>query len=376
MRADTRDFEIGARRRPARPGSMRTFAGALLPVMLTTLLLPPAINAQNRPPEGNVVAITGTILDAVTNRPIAGVIVELPSRGFRLETDVAGRFTLSNIPTGNYRLELSHPGYHPAVGDFSIMRSGEFETYMEPVLAGSPDELMTGIVGQVSDSRGGTPIDRVSVYIVPGRVGGALTDTRGRFAVELLTPGPREVRFSALGYATRTEMIEVELDRVTNVRVSLSPDPVELNPIEVSVERREFALQDAGYYNRMEEGFGEFIDRAEIESRGPVEMSDIFSRLPGVELYADPDNPLERYVVLRGGRQASFLAGPYGRCFPRVVLDGLVINSGGDEPAALDRMLDPAAVAGVEVFPTSAGVPAQYGGVRSSCGVILIWTRR
>ena len=375
MRALARDFETGTRRRQARVVRLQTLAAALLPVVLAMLFSPPAASAQDRLPEGNVVAITGTILDAVTNRPIEGVIVELPSRGFRLETDVAGRFTLSNIPTGNYRLELSHPGYHPAVGDFAIMRSGEFETYMEPVLAGSPDELMTGIVGQVSDSRGGTPIDRVSVYVRPGGLG-QQTDARGRFTVELLTPGPKEVRFSALGYATRTEMIEVELDRVTNVRVSLSPDPVELTPIQVSVERREFALQDAGYYNRLEEGFGDFIDRAEIESRGPVEMSDVFSRIPGVELFADPDNPIEKYVVLRGGRQASLSAGPYGRCFPRVVLDGLVINRGGDEPAALDRMLDPAAVAGVEVFPTSSGVPAQYGGVGSSCGVILIWTRR
>ena len=107
-----------------------------------------------------------------------------------------------------------------------------------------------------------------------------------------------------------------------------------------------------------------------------MEMSDIFSRIPGVELYADPDNPIEKYIVLRGGRQASFSGGPYGRCFPRVVLDGLVINRGGDEPAGLDRMLDPVAIAGVEVFPTSSGVPAQYGGTGSSCGVILIWTRR
>lgn len=149
-----------------------------------------------------------------------------------------------------------------------------------------------------------------------------------------------------------------------------------MDPIVVSVERREIALQDAGYYNRLEEGFGAFIDRAEIESRAPPEMSDIFSRIPGVELFADPDNPLEKYIVLRGGRQASFSAGPYGRCFPRVVLDGLVINRGGDEPAQLDRMLDPVAIAGVEVFTTSSGVPARYGGVGSSCGVILIWTRR
>lgn len=343
-------------------------------VALAALLSPHAADSQERFPEGNRVTISGTVLDAISRRPIDGVTVQINYMGYLVETNIAGRFTLLNIPVGNYQLSLSHPAYHPAVGDFAIMRSGEFETAMDPVVAGE-DELMTGIVGVVSDERSGGPIDGASVRLRTGQQG-TRTDARGRFALDELTPGLNIVEFTQLGYATRTETIEVLPGRVTNVRLSLSADPVELDPIVVTVERREIALQDAGYYNRLEEGFGDFIDRAEIESRGPVEMSDIFSRIPGVELYADPDNPIERYVVLRGGRQASLSSGPYGRCFPRVVLDGLVINRGGDEPAALDRMLDPVAIAGVEVFPMSSGVPAQYGGVGSSCGVILIWTRR
>lgn len=325
--------------------------------------------------DGNLATITGTVVDAVTRAPIPGVIVELTGQGFRLQTDALGVFTLSRIPIGDYRLELSHPDYHPAVGDFSIMRSGEFETAMEPVVEGGSDELLTGIVGVVSDSRGNTPIDDVSVNVQQGRRG-AMTDVRGRFALEDLTPGMKMVRFSGLGYATRTEVLEVFPGRVTNVRISLSPDPVQLDPIEVTVERREYALQETGFYNRADEGFGEFIDREAIEMQRPAEMSDIFTRLPGVEIFADPENPLERYIVLRGGRQSSLVAGSYQRCFPKVVLDGLVMNQGGDEPAMLDRIIDPGAVAGVEVFPSSSGVPVQYAGGGASCGVILIWTRR
>ena len=353
-------------------------AAALRLIAFATLLWPHAVSARAAGaqdlPEGNRVTIAGTVVDAVTRRPIEGVTVQINYMGYLIETNIAGRFTLFNIPVGNYQLSLSHPDYHPAVGDFAIMRSGEFETAMDPVVEGE-DELMTGIVGLVSDDEGGGAISGASVRLRAGEQG-TRTDARGRFALDELTPGPNIVEFTQLGYATRTETVEVLPGRVTNVRLSLSPNPLQLDPIVVTVERREIALQDAGYYNRLEEGFGEFIDRAEIENRAPQEMSDVFSRIPGVELLADPDNPLEKYVVLRGGRQASFSSGPYGRCFPRVVLDGLVINRGGDEPAYLDRMLDPAAIAGVEVFSTASGVPAQYGGVGSSCGVILIWTRR
>ncbi len=355
------------------PSHRPTIALPLFLALLAPLTLPLRATAQDLP-AGTMVTIVGTVVDVVTRQPIRGVTVQLTGSGFVLETDAAGQFTLQRIPVGNYRLELSHPNYQPAVGDFAIMRSGTFETAMEPV-ATDEDELMTGIVGAVSDATSGAPLNGVSVRTSAGRQT-TVTDSRGRFALNDLAPGGHTVEFAQLGFATRTDTIHVVPGRVTNARVGLSADPVQLDPIEITVERREIALQAAGYYHRAEEGFGDFIDREEIERRMPNEMSDVFSRIPGVELYADPDNPLEKYIVLRGGRQSSLSSGAYGRCFPRVILDGLVLTGGGDDPAQLDRMLDPSAIAGVEVFSTGSGVPAQYAGTGSSCGVILIWTRR
>ena len=322
------------------------------------------------------VSINGKVLDAYTDRPIEGVVVEILETGFRLTTDAQGRFDLLNMAVGTYRLELSHPRYHSAGGSFRIMRPGEFTTRLEPLeLEG--EGLVTGISGVVTDGPGGSPVSGASIFVDdPSARSSARTDARGRFILDDLSPGPAQVEFAQIGYATRTETIDVVPGRVTNVRVALSPDPVELAPIEIAVERREIALQGVGFYDRREEGFAEFIDREAIEAMGPAETTDIFTRLPGVEMYADPDSPMDRYIVLRGGRQSSFMSGPYGRCFPRVYLDGLVVAQGGDDPAALDRFIDPSALAGAEVFPTSAGVPAQYGGTGASCGVVLLWTRR
>lgn len=338
-----------------------------LPVALAVLSSHSVADAQERPPESDLVSITGTVVDAVTRQPIESVFARLSGTGFIAETDTSGRFTLSNIRVGSYQLSLSHPDYHPSVGDFNIMRSGEFETSLRPVYQGIRDEVVTGIIGVVSDNRGDNPIDQVSVYIETGRRG-ASTDTRGRFVIDDLTPGLKTVRFSALGYVTRTELIEVQPDRVTNVRLSLSADPVDLDPIEVSVERREIALQGIGFYHREAEGFGEFIDREEIEFRAPVQMSDLFRRIVGAEVRSGADGPFQRFVMLRGGRSDG--------CFPRVLLDGIVVHPGGDEAAAIDDLIDPAAVSGVEVYPSSTGVPMQYSGTDASCGVILIWTRR
>lgn len=155
---------------------------------------------------------------------------------------------------------------------------------------------------------------------------------------------------------------------MSNIRVSLSADPVRLDPIEVSVERRDIVLEQAGFYDREAMGFGRFLDRDDLEKRPPGRVSDLFAGLAGVSLIAGPTG--QRQVILNAGR--------YRRepCFPRVVLDDMIVGGGPLQPAQLDVLLMRSAIAGVEVYTTTAGIPIKYGGTGSSCGVIVIWTRR
>lgn len=339
---------------------------AFLLLAVSAVVLASAEGASAQQPGAERVSITGTVVDALTGAPIPNVTALLHGPGFRLQTDAAGRFTFNRVPVGDYRLELSHPGYQTSVGDFAVMRAGEFVAELLPVAA-ADDELVTGVVGVLSDAEGGGSIPRAAVRVL-GADAGTLTDQRGEFSLTDVSAGTLAVEFSALGYVTRTDTVRVMPGRVTNVRVGLSADPVRLDPIEVSVERRELALQDLGFYNREAEGFGEFIDRETIEQRAPVQMSDLFRRIVGAEVRSGADGPFQRFVMLRGGRSEG--------CFPRVVLDGIVVHPGGDEAAAIDDLIDPEAVSGIEVYPSSTGVPMQYSGTDASCGVILIWTRR
>ena len=265
----------------------------------------------------------------------------------RVETNADGQFELSGIQLGEYRLELAHQDYNPAVGEFTVMPPGSFVTSMRP-LGGGSDELMTGIIGLVRDRNTGSLLSGVHVTMGGGRQG-VLSDLRGEFVLDRLIGGQHVVEFSMIGYTPRADTIRVVPGRVTTVEVSLSVDPVQLDPIEVSVERREIILQNRGFYHRQKTGFGKFIDREEIEMRGPSEMTDLFSGMAGVELYSDPFNQLEKWVVLRSGRHMTLQPrtleaddpGPqaptdiYERCFPRVYIDGTIAHRGGDEPARL-----------------------------------------
>ena len=342
--------------------------------MLISLALPGGLGAQvTATPER--VTITGRVVDEITRVPLSGVVLEFPELGVGVQTDATGQFEVVGIQVGVYRLTLSHPGYRTSSGDFTVMRQGSVVMALVPLDAdaGAPAGRF---LGRVTDAESGQPLVGVDVQIREVFMGG-ITGDDGRFRLDAVPPGRHAVEFSTLGYATRVEVLEVVSGQTSDVRVGLAVDPIDMGPIDVTVERRELILEDVGFYERRQEGFGEFIDLQAIEERRPSEMTDLFTRVPGALLVPDPGNPLERSVVLRGGRLGGGArTGGGDHCYPQVVLDGIVVHRGGDAPARIDQFVDPTAVAGVEIFPSSVGVPAQYGGIDAACGVIVLWTRR
>jgi hypothetical protein len=343
-----------------------------LALVLTALLAVGGAHAQETS-EPERVTVRGRVVDATTRVPLAGVVVAVQNLGVAVQTDSTGQFEVTGIQVGVYYLELSRPGYRPSTGEFVVMREGSFITSMMPLNA--TEDIPAGrFVGRVTDGESGGPLSDAEVHIRQVFLGGA-TDEGGWFDMPAVPPGRYAVEFSHLGYATRVDTVDIVSGLTSDVRVPLALDPIEVDPIEVVVERRELILEDVGFYRREDEGFGEFIDLADIEAQRPTEVTDLFNRIPGAILVPDPFNPLQRSGVLRGGRMDNVLRGGE-HCYPYVVVDGNIVHRGGDTPAQIDFLVDPVQVAGIEVFPSSMGVPIQYGGLDAACGVIVIWTRR
>lgn len=94
-------------------------------------------------------------------------------------------------------------------------------------------------------------------------------------------------------------------------------------------------------------------------------MTDVLTGIPGVLVTPDA----------RGRNEVRFTGGPFGRCAPRVWVDGfpLSFDLGFDN---LNRYVDPDNVAGIEVYRRASDVPAEFsGGPSGSCGALVIWTR-
>ena len=337
-------------------------ASAAMLLLLAGFACPRPVLAQESP-GADAVTVTGNVVDEVTGQPVEGVIVVVDPLDFTFVTDARGQFVLEGIPLGAYELELIHKDYERLDGDLRIVRHGEFSLAMTP--ADYPYKgMMTGILGRVTDRVSGDPVPEVVVNVAEaGHV--ARTDADGRFMLPELMPGRHEVAFSHLGYQPRSESIRVQTGHVTNVQVVLAVDAIALDAIEVAVDRRDRNLESAGFYQREEDGWGNFVDREDIENWNPIELTDALIRFPGVAIVADARSPIDRRLMFRRGR---------GTCSPRVYLDGVMLT--GLRAFSINDIVNPISVAGIEMYRGVAGIPPQYSGLGTDCGVVLIWLRR
>jgi hypothetical protein len=116
------------------------------------------------------------------------------------------------------------------------------------------------------------------------------------------------------------------------------------------------------FESRKQAGLGSFVTRADIDKRNPSQTHQMLFGVPGVQ------------VDQRTGRVRSLYPGSLGACEMAYWVDGIRFAEGaGATPLS---QIPPTEVEAMEVYPRAAGVPAEFGGAQSGCGVVLIWTRK
>jgi hypothetical protein len=113
---------------------------------------------------------------------------------------------------------------------------------------------------------------------------------------------------------------------------------------------------------RKQAGLGSYVTRADIDKRNPSQAFQMLFGVPGVQ------------VDSRTGRVRSLYPGSLGACEMTYWVDGVRFADGaGATPLSI---IPPTEIEAMEVYPRTSGVPAEFGGSQSACGVVLIWTRR
>lgn len=231
-------------------------------------------------------------------------------------------------------------------------------------LAGSSGNLI-GTVRDVDSSR---PVIGAVVRLqAEGRT--TTTNDRGLFIFEDVPAGLEVLEVEMLGYADILEPIQVYGGRSQQLEVLASREPLELDPILVTVRPRNWFLDRIGIENRMRLGLGAFLLREDIEARpAAVNLGDMMRAIPGVRVRRTGGGIAGGYQVQL--RQAANIANQ--ACTPAIWVDGN--NLGPD--ASLFRDIITFDIEAIEVYRGAAQIPAQFGGMEARCGVVVVWTRR
>jgi hypothetical protein len=232
--------------------------------------------------------------------------------------------------------------------------------------AGAGAQTIRGVV--VEDSTR-VPVDGVTVELLApdsAAVDSARTDSTGTFVLSPGRPGSYALRVTPLPYEAAPIPLEVGPAETLQLELRVGRTTVPLEPLVVEVHRDR---QLAEFYDRMNNhrGFGHFLSREQIEARGPgARVTDLLRMMPGVQIVAmSPQFPgAGNLITMRGG---------VGRCLPDVYIDGMPVEQYGG--SGVDDLLSSAMLEGVEVYPSTAGVPGVIH-ARGSCGVVAFWTKR
>ena len=99
------------------------------------------------------------------------------------------------------------------------------------VIASESKENELSVKGVVYDTEQ-NPVSYANVY-VKGTVKGALTDAKGKFQLFDLEKGVYEVQISAVGYKTKSQVVEVDANGVLDLGLVV---------LEIGVEMPEFSI--------------------------------------------------------------------------------------------------------------------------------------
>ncbi|MCG8469368.1 MAG: Plug and carboxypeptidase regulatory-like domain-containing protein [Gemmatimonadetes bacterium] len=228
-----------------------------------------------------------------------------------------------------------------------------------------------GVRGLLLDADTGEAISGASVSMSDG-AGEILTGEDGAFRFDNVGAGRRTVIVHHIRYGESEAAVAVRESEVTMLRLEVSARPLAVEPLEITViGRRLQALDTRGFYEREAwgeaTGRGHFFTVEDVERRNPRLISQLIADVPGTVL--DCSN--------RPGSRTCELRFSGAGCLANVYIDGTpVVRSDNQRaPVGVDQLISPHEIAAIEVYPSAASLPAEFGGSTGGCGAIAIWSK-
>jgi TonB-linked SusC/RagA family outer membrane protein len=226
------------------------------------------------------------------------------------------------------------------------------------------------VVGRVVDGQTGQPVPTAQVAVT-GTSLGVLVDAEGRFRIDNVPVGPREIRAIRIGYQPASASVTVVVG---------SPVTVELRMSETAIALDEFVVTGTA---------GDTRRRAIGNAVTSVNASDVLDRAPAINVTEVLQAKTPGLTLMPGsgtaGTGTNFrlrgASSVYAGTRPTVYVDGVRVHSGGSgnfdvfgqNTSALDA-INPADIESIEVIKGPAA--ATLYGAEAAGGVIQIITKK
>ncbi len=245
-----------------------------------------------------------------------------------------------------------------------------------------PTVTAQSVKGVVKDAGSGMPVADASVVLLDdkGKIQrGTLSELDGSYTITAPKSGRYSIRVGAAGYNT-TDAPEFELSdgQVSEIDIMLA-STTESGP--------------PGFEARKNRGEGEFLTRAEIETMGSGQLTEVLRYVPGVTIVRLPvaEREASAEEVKRGGRSsyqtvrvkpdretagARHVAEEAPDCVPVLWVDGQwwgPLDEASD--GGLDGKFLPIDIEAIEIYSHPSILPDQFNSGKDAqdCGVVVLW---
>ena len=175
----------------------------------------------------------------------------------------------------------------------------------------------------------------------------------GHFSFPDVPAGPVALTVRRMGYIARTINLDVPAAGVASpVEVELKEIPSDISAVIVESSKQHL---EQFYQHKASNNFATFFEKTDIARRNPFYLSEMVGTVSGARLSSTGAG---NRILLRD-------------CKPMVWVDGMRAQG-----AELDEVARPSDVAGMEVYPSNAGLPPEYQDRNNRmCGAIMVWTK-
>jgi hypothetical protein len=235
-----------------------------------------------------------------------------------------------------------------------------------PVAGAQPRGIVSG---RITNSEK-TPVRAAQIQLI-GTTLAATTDSQGVYRIAAVPAGHYIAEVKLLGYSPATQPFDIEDGGIIEVSFALATAAVALDTVKVTGDAY-ISPSLRGFEERRARGNGRFFTREDIARIKPRILTDIFRRIPGMQIQSAGGSMNNNESVrsgriegLMGARTCNVLFYVNGAPFPL------------QQDFTINHFVSPEDVVGIEVYPGASEIPPQFetGAFNSRCGVVVIWTR-